>query len=248
MERIARTETFPVHSYEVDAFGLLAPPALAGYLQEIAGHHADEMACGLDAMQSRGLAWVLARQRLEIESPIRAGDVIEIETWPSGVERLFALRDFHVRRPDGATAARALAHWLVIDLETRRPVRPDRVLEERFRAGTEHVFAAAAPPMPEADRADAERVLDVRYGDIDQIRHVTNSRYLAWALEALPEATWGSDRLAAAETHFLAECRLGGRVVSRLARLGEREFAHAVVREEDGKVLARLRTAWTPRS
>jgi acyl-CoA thioesterase FadM len=246
MDRLARTETFPVHTYEVDAFGLLAPPALAGYLQEIAGNHATELGCGLEAMRGQGVGWVLSRQRLEIAAPIRAGDVLSVETWPSGVERLLAVRDFLVRR-DGAVAARALTHWLVIDLKSRRPVRPDRVLQERYRTATEHVFPGAAPPLPELERADAERPLDVRYQDIDQIQHVTNSSYLAWAIEAVPEETWRSCRLAAAETWFLAECRHGGRVLSRLAHLGEHEFAHTIVREEDGKLLARLRTVWTPR-
>ena len=123
----------------------------------------------------------------------------------------------------------------------------DSALPERLRTATEHVFPDAAPPPPELEGADAERPLDVRYQDIDQIQHVTNSSYLAWAIEAVPEQTWRSCRLAAAETAFLAECRHGGRVLSRLARLGEREFAHAIVREEDGKELARLVTTWTAR-
>ena len=247
MARFVRTETFPVHPYEVDAFGLLAPPALAGYLQEVAGNHADELGCGLSAMAGKGVGWVLSRQRLEIDAPIRSGEVLTVETWPSGVERLMAVRDFLVRGRDGAVVARAVTHWLVMDLRSRRPVRPDRVLDEQYRADTEHVFPDASSPPPEVDRPDAERVLDVRYQDIDQIQHVTNSSYLAWAVEAVPEETWRACRLAAAETSFLAECRHGGRVVSRLQRLSDREFAHALAREEDGKVLARLRTAWAPR-
>ena len=247
MDRFVRTETFPVHTYELDAFGHLAAPALAGYLQEVAGNHAAELGCGLEVMRGQGVGWVLSRQRLEIAAPVRSGEVLAVETWPSGLERLLAVRDFLVRRRDGAVAARALTHWLVMDLRTRRPVRPDRVLEERYRAGADHVFEGATPPLSEVERPDAERLLDVRYQDIDQIQHVTNSSYLGWAIETVPEGTWRSCRLAAAETQFLAECRHGGRVISRLARLGEREFAHAIAREEDGKVLARLRTAWTPR-
>ena len=247
MSRAVRTESFPVHTYEVDAFGLLAAPALAGYLQEVAGHHAAAMGCGMDALAARGLAWVLSRQRLEMGAAAGAGDVLQVETWPSGVDRLMAMRDFVVRRQDGEVVARALTHWLVMDLKTRRPVRPDRVLEQRFRAEAEHVFPWVAVPLPELERAEVERRLDIRYQDIDRLLHVTNASYLAWAIEAVPEETWRSERLAAVETQFLAECRYGAAVVSRLGRLGEREFAHAVVREGDGKVLARLRTAWIPR-
>ncbi|HYQ80240.1 MAG TPA: acyl-ACP thioesterase domain-containing protein [Anaeromyxobacteraceae bacterium] len=247
MSRFVRSETFPVHTYEVDAFGLLTAPALAGYLQEVAGNHATELGCGLDAMRAQGVGWVLHRQRLEIAAPVVSGEVLTVETWPSGVERLTAVRDFLVTRRDGAVVARALTHWLVMDLRSRRPVRPDRVLDERYRSTTEHVFQEASPALPEVERGEVERPLDVRYQDIDQIQHVTNSSYLAWAVEAVPEDLWRSCRLAAAETSFLAECRYGGRVVSRLQRLSERELAHAIAREEDGKVLARLRTAWTPR-
>ncbi|HEU4382925.1 MAG TPA: acyl-ACP thioesterase domain-containing protein [Anaeromyxobacteraceae bacterium] len=247
MSRFVRTETFPVHTYEVDAFGLLSPAALAGYLQEVAGNHAAELGCGLADMRAKGVGWVLSRQRLEIATPIPSGEVLAVETWPSGVERIMAVRDFLVRRRDGAVVARALTHWLVMDLESRRPVRPDRVLDERYRSTAEHVFEDASAPAPELERADVERPIGVRYQDIDQIQHVTNSSYLAWAIEAVPEETWRACRLTAAETSFLAECRYGGRVVSRLQRLSDREFAHSIAREEDAKVLARLRTAWAPR-
>jgi hypothetical protein len=47
--------------------------------------------------------------------------------------------------------------------------------------------------------------------------------------------------------HYLAEGRHGHAILSRLARTGERAYAHSIVREEDGKELARLATAWTAR-
>jgi hypothetical protein len=39
---LSRRESFAVHTYEVDAFGTLAVPALSGYLSEVAGLHAGE--------------------------------------------------------------------------------------------------------------------------------------------------------------------------------------------------------------
>lgn len=247
VHRLVRLETFPVHSFEVDAFGLLSPPALAGYLQEAAGNHAVEMGCGADALARQGLAWVLREQRIEMELPVKRGEVLTVETWPSGSDRLLALRDFRVRRGDGRPVARAATRWLVMSLETRRPVRLERVLEERLRAPAERVFAGPEPLLPEVARADGERRLDVRYQDIDRNLHVTNASYLAWALEALPEGAWREERLVAAHSRFLAEARHGGAVISRLARLGPREYAHAILRDEDGEELCRLRTAWAPR-
>src|SRR6266508_2031585 len=97
-------EPFTVHSYDADACGVLAVPALAGFLQEAAGLHATELGVGLDALSPKGLTWVLARQRLEIPAPIRLGDSLVVETWPAGLDRLAANRDFVVRRGDEEVA------------------------------------------------------------------------------------------------------------------------------------------------
>jgi medium-chain acyl-[acyl-carrier-protein] hydrolase len=246
---LSRKELFPVHKYEVDAFGALSPPALSGYLSEVAGHHADALGVGLETLMARGVTWVLSRIRLENPVAIALGDEVEIETWPSGIERLFALREFVVRRrADGAEVARASTQWLVLDLATRKPVRPAEVLDPRFpREPTPPAVALAKGKLPELRGWEREKRFHVRYADIDQNLHVTNTSYLAWAMEAMPKELWQAARLAAVEIQYVAETRYGEAILSRLAPAGERAFGHAIVREEDGKELARLATAWVSR-
>jgi len=239
-------ESFPVHASDADAFGLATAPALAGYLQEVAGHHAEALGVGIEALRARGLAWVLGRQRLEVLAPIRAGDRLEIDTWPSGTEGVAALRDFVAWR-GAEPVARATTIWFVMDLARRRPVRLDRVLDERFRARPPGALPPPAERLPAAEAATLERRFSIRYLDIDANQHVTNTSYLAWALEAVPQEVWQECRLLSLEAHYLAECRYGSAIRSRAAPAGEREFRHAVVREEDGKELARLWTSWAPR-
>jgi acyl-ACP thioesterase len=246
-----RRESFTVHSYEVDAFGILAIPALAGYLQEVAGNHAAALGVGMPALMARGLTWVLSRQRVEIERPLVLGDVLEIATWPSGVDRLAALREFEVRRQDGEVAVRAATCWLVLDVRTRRPVRPTQVLDARFHAELTHALPMPSAKLPELTSPEAGKRFQIRYQDIDVNLHVTNASYVAWALESVPQETWREARLAWMEAHYLAECRYGSKILSRLSGEGKGEgeggFLHAIVREEDGKELARLRTAWVRR-
>jgi len=246
--RLSRRESFPVHTYEVDAFGALEVPALSGYLQEVAGHHAAELGVGLEALRAKGLTWVLARQRLELPLPVALGDTLEIETWPCGVERLAALRDFVVSRGDGAEVARATTLWYVLDLESRRPVRPGEVLDPRFprtpRAPVAPLLSGRLPALAHWER---EKRFHVRYADIDVNLHVTNASYVTWAIEATPVELWRGSRLASLEVHYLAEGLHGAAVLSRMVRTGEASYAHAIVREEDGKELARLVTSWTPR-
>jgi len=161
---------FTVHTFELDAFGLLAAPALTDFLAEAAGRHATALGVGLDALMPRGLTWVLARQRVEILRAPRLHEEVEVETWPSGVDRLAALRDFRVRGADGAELARATSQWFVLDLGTRRPHPPEVVLDPaRFRpqgAPRAAAFAVAKHHAPE--RWDVEKRFTVRYADIDQ--------------------------------------------------------------------------------
>lgn len=244
--REAITADFTVHSFDADAFGLLAPAALAGYLQEAAGRSADALGFGVAELNRRGATWVLARERIVLDQPIRWGETLTVETWPGGLDRLAALRDFVLRR-DGVEVGRALTTWFALDLASRRPVRPDRILPERLHAQGEHVLPAAEPPLPEVTTPELERRFQVRFADIDANQHVTNASYVAWALEAVDEPCWRDQRLATLDVQFLAECHRGSYVRSRSSTLGDGARLHAIVREEDGKELARARTGWAPR-
>jgi acyl-CoA thioesterase FadM len=238
---------FTVHSFDADAFGHLAPAALAGYLQEAAGRSADALGFGFDDLNRQGATWVLARQRVVLDAPVRLGETLTIETWPSGLDRLAALRDFVLKR-GGVEVGRALTTWFVLDVKTRRPVRPDRLLPEALHAQAPHVLSPAEPPLPELTTPEVERRFQVRFADIDANQHVTNASYVAWVLEALDEAGWRDQRLATLDLQFLAECHRGSYVRSRSSAQADGTRLHAIVREEDGKELARARTGWAPRA
>ncbi|HTT70655.1 MAG TPA: acyl-ACP thioesterase domain-containing protein [Anaeromyxobacteraceae bacterium] len=241
---LRRVERFAVHSYEVDAFGELALPGLAGYLQEAAGHHATELGCGIEALRARGLTWVLVRQRIEVDLPALLGDELEVATWPSGLYPLLVTREFAVTRA-GDELARASTAWLVFDLEKRRAVRPGEVLDPTLRPRLE-ALAPVPGRLPAPGPEASEHRFKVRYADIDMNRHVTNTSYLGWAIESSPEALWASARPRAVEAHYLAEARLGESVLVRRAGEGE-ALVHALFREGTGEELARLRTRWARR-
>ena len=246
MTRLEHRAAFTVRTFEIDAFGAIDVPALSGYLGEIAGQHAQALGVGMEAMFARGITWVLGRQRIEVPAEVRLGDVLEVTTWPAGIDRMVAMRDFSVTR-GGEEVARATSHWLVLDLASRRPRPPGDVVDPRLPR--EPQPSAVRPParLPALEAWDDDRRFTVRYSDIDMNLHVTNTSYLAWAVEAVPKEVWRARRLAAVDVSFLAECHHGSAIRSRVKRTGEATFAHAIVREEDGKELARLATEWAPR-
>jgi len=238
--------SFTVHSFDADAFGLLSPAALAGYLQEAAGRSADTLGFGMGRLGEQGLAWVLSRQRVVLDAPVRLGDALTVETWPSGIDRIQALRDFKLWR-GGVEVGRALTSWLVMELATRRPRRPDRILPPERHAQAGHVLPPFGAALPALETAALERRFQVRFADIDAVGHVTNASYIGWAMEAIEEPAWRARRLASLDVQFLAETTLGQTILSRSAPDGDGALLHEVVREEDGKPLARARTTWVTR-
>jgi acyl-ACP thioesterase len=237
---------FTVQSFDADAFGLLTPAALAGYLQEAAGRSAEALGFGMSRLNQQGLAWVLSRQRVALDVPLRLGDALVVETWPSGIDRIQALRDFRLLR-DGVEVGRVLSAWLVMELASRRPRRPDKLLPPERHAQADHVMPLFAAPLPALGVPVIDKRFLVRFADIDANRHVTNASYIAWALEAIDEGRWQGQRLATLDVQFLAEAIHGNFVRSRSAPDGDGVLLHEVVREEDGKPLARARTGWVAR-
>jgi acyl-ACP thioesterase len=237
-------QTFEVHSYEVDAFGHLALSSLAGYLQEAAWAHSRQLDCAVEMLLPRGLTWVIGRQQFDLSRAIDRGERLEVSTWPSGLDRRTALRDFEVRAARGELVARSLSHWFILDVQTRKPVRPEVVLAPPLLGTVGHVMAPPAEKLPEVPAPTAEWRSRVRYQDIDINKHANNASYISWALEALPIDAWSTRRLAFCDVQYLAECRYGDAILSRIAPTGKDAFDHSIVREHDGRELARLVTRW----
>jgi len=237
----SRTAFF-VHSFDSDAFGRLSAVALAGYLQEAAGRSADNLGFGLRDLNRQSLTWVLVREHFELDEPVYFGDTLEVETWPSGIDRWAALRDFRLFK-NQREVGRALSSWFVLDLVNRHPVRPRNILPEEYHEQAVHVLPLRADPLTTVGTATLERQFHVRFSDIDANLHVTNASYIAWVMESVTEAEWRNLWLRSLDIEFLAECALGAVVNSRSLSNGETHL-HSVFREQDSKELAREVTVW----
>jgi len=117
-------ESFPVRAYEAGPTGLASLPALCDWLQEAAGNHAHHLGWAIDTLQSGGLTWVLSRLHVAVARMPAWRECVTVETWPKGAARAFAVREFRVTDESGAVIVAATSGWLLLDLATRRPVRP----------------------------------------------------------------------------------------------------------------------------
>lgn len=192
--------TFPVKSYETDHAGLLKPFAFMNHAQEMAGEHAISLGFGYDDLIRSGNVWVLSRFHVKFLRMPRWREVVEMETWHKGTDRLFGFRDFRVCDASGEEIILATSSWLVINYETRRLQRIESIMNvgSGEAGGGEvapHGEAITAPftdaikepacklVAPEGMQKVCSRI--VALSDIDINKHTNNARYVEWALDAI---------------------------------------------------------------
>lgn len=243
------TDTFYVHSYEIDTTGTASIKSICNYLQETAGNHADELGVAVDRLSEENRTWVLSRLHVEMDRYPRWREELEIETWPSGENGLLATREFILSSADGDELGRATSAWLIIDIDRRRPVRiPDYVSEIRL-PDRERVLPETEE-LPSMEDPDLEATFRVRHSDLDLNAHVNNVHYAEWALETLPDNILDAYRATSLEIQYRAETSRGHTVIAQAQEVSSDSptFKHRLLRAEDQREAARLRTRWEPRS
>ena len=121
---------YPVRLNDISIDGKMRTWVLFDCLQDAAAHHADELGLGLKQLRQSDLSWVLSRIRLRMDEFPEYGDTLNITTYPSGFDRLFAYRQFILRsETTGKTLGVAGSAWLTLKTSNFRPVSPVQYLQ-----------------------------------------------------------------------------------------------------------------------
>ncbi len=240
-------DEYLVRSYETDSTGCLSPASTLRYLQETAWNHAAALGLGLDPREKGPLGWVLSRLRLQMSRYPGWGERVFVDTWPVGVDRMHALRDFRISDAAGGECGRATTGWLIIDVTSRRPRRPQQVMPEvaaverrELVAGLPDRIDAAEPPCDEQSR-------QVLYSDIDINGHVNNVRYFEWVLDSQPTDRLAGNEIRAIEAAYLSEALLGHTVAVRTVA-DSAESRHTILQLGEEREVCRMRVLWQPRA
>ncbi len=194
-------------------------------MQEAAWRHAEELELGFGHMKAANSLWVLSRLRLSVYRYPVWGEEFVLETWPSGIHRLLVTRDFRVT-DDRGVAAEASSSWIILDLETRRPVRPQTALadHDEMQHG-ELVFGEPTGKVepPDDDEWNRSRPFFVRVSALDSQGHVNNAKYLEWCLDAFSLDHFRRWEITDISMNFLAETRYDAELHVLTRELSSRE-------------------------
>ena len=194
-----------VDATHVDRWGRMRPASLLEVMQETAGDHAALLGVGREQLDPRGLFWAIVRQTIEIHRLPGIGETVLAETWPGPPSRTAYPRYMVGRTPQGEELFRAVALWLLMDVNTRAMVLPSGSgiqVPGLLRGGE------LANPMGIAPRVyDNQELRRVRYSELDCNGHLSNTKYLNWMEDLLPTQWHRDHALSKVHICYLNEAR-----------------------------------------
>ena len=221
-------EESAVRFSKIDQSDTLTIASTFDLFQEAAISHAEALGVGREEMSQRSHVWILSRISVFMTSRPKFGEAISVRTWPRGSNKLFAIRDYdihytrdisdHKNGPScGEALVRGRSAWLVVDIEKRRPLRPQTAVEklplnENINALPGENINSNDPPPSLPARDFSGTVPQLRrscYSDIDYNGHVNNSRYIQWIQDLLePEILEKAGQIRL-DINYLAEVLYG---------------------------------------
>ncbi len=202
MENIHQ-ETVSVRTYECGPDGTIYPHDLLRQMQEVASNHADRLGWGFADLEPRGLFWVLSVIRVEITHWPRFGTSIILSTWPSGLNRLQASREFLGTDLNGMQLFAASSSWMVLN---RKRGRPHNLLQVNtpFPVTAKRALQSPLRRIKPKDHPWTDFSVLVPASALDINGHVNNTEYLRWAYDTLCRRQ-GRPRLSSFQVTYHSE-------------------------------------------
>ncbi|OQA83346.1 MAG: Acyl-ACP thioesterase [Lentisphaerae bacterium ADurb.Bin242] len=150
---------------------------LLDYFQDIAARHADLLGVGMLRLQEQQLLWVLSRLKLRIRRSPVLGERVRVLTYPTGLNRLFATRQYQLLDEAGNQLVIGTSFWLVLDRVRFHPVKPFHMLADFVGLNPEKErFYPELDKIPEPETVPP-RLCEymVRASHIDLNKHLNNA-------------------------------------------------------------------------
>jgi acyl-ACP thioesterase len=192
-------------------------------------------------------AWIITNWLVKVFSFPKLGEKIKITTFPTKFNGLFSERWFEVFRENGELAALAWSNWMLVDLNTAKPIRPsDNIVRQWGDTLPEPADKRELYRAPVSARfLVSRREYAVTRRDLDANNHVNNSKYIEWAFDDVEDDFYRTHKTAELKAVYRRQCFKGDKITVDYYRYdAEPDAMTTIFMNTDGVVLAEIHSRW----
>lgn len=241
--RIKGSKEFEVMLYDAGPGGAASVRALFNYMQSTGDSHSRSLGTSLSDFADKNLAWVYSRYYIKILSMPRIYQKLTCETWRSGINGNFVLREFSLSVPGGEKLVEAAASLALIDTVSRKPVMIPEEIKEQLAIWKNSDLKYNFPPIEKIQDFDYIYETKVRYEDMDINRHMNNASYAQLVWESVL-SRFSSINLETLDLNFRGEAFAGDVLDCYVKKAGEDVFLHKICAGADGRVILTGKSEW----
>jgi len=224
MEYRMKTE---VDVHDVDYNGVAKTSSIMKYIQTAAQCQLTEGGMSYDQLKSNNKAFILSRVKLEVLKPLPAYTPLTAVTYPCESRGYSFLRCYELEC-DSEVVARAISVWALIDIESRGLIKVnDFDLNLPTLPPNQLVLRAMKLPSTLTDIGG----YGVHYGDVDQNKHMNNTKYPDMYSNFLPLQ---GKMISSITINYSAEAQIGEKL--RVQRAEENGYFYFRTIRSDGKI------------
>ena len=237
------TRNVTVMPSDVGSNGRIKLRSLLNYFQDTAGLAVVDVEGTTTELLSRGYAWVLMKYEIDFAGKLPELDTrMDINTFHDPNHGYNTLRVFKVYS-GGQLIVSAKTSWLLIDVNSGRPVKPMAHIPGIEDIGEGEEIFPDFREIPECGDTSLSVDIPVMFHDLDYNGHVNNAVYFEWVHDSSPvDLTTHSLRTVCAS--FRSGARLGERVTLSFGEAGGEAFICNIKRPNVSRNSASFLCEW----
>lgn len=157
---------------------------LLSLLTDLATMNAEETGIWNDDLKGQ-YGWILSRQTVRLNRPIKAEEIMTVTTRAKGAKRVQFERTYDIDI-QGEKVGGIYSLWTFIDIAKRRIIKPQQLGIVIPEMESYDCFIDHYEPVCKDIEAHFVCHRQALYSDIDINQHMNNAKYIEWALDLLP--------------------------------------------------------------
>lgn len=174
--------------------GKLALHSIINILEDITAHHSVSVNDNFIENSKNGLSWISVEWNVIIHKYPKTSEALYIDTWATGTKVSYVTyREFLVKDKQGNVYINACEKLTMLDINAGKIIRitPEMISMYEPEESVKYNFDFSKLQQPQ--KYDYSKPIYVRRTDIDYNNHVHNTKYLEYAIEAIPEKAYEED-------------------------------------------------------